>query len=41
VNVIGPEAFPRDRVGSDLILERRYLQGVVKLEIEVFDWLAD
>jgi hypothetical protein len=40
VNVIGPQASPRARIGSDPILERRYIQAAVNLEIEVFDWLA-
>lgn len=42
VNVIGPEASERktSQVGSP-VLERRYIQGVVRLEVEVFDWLVD
>lgn len=40
VNVIGPQSFPRAARGGDRIIERRYVQGVVKLEIEIFDWLA-
>ena len=42
VNVIGPQASERttSEVGSP-VLERRYIEGVVKLEVEVFDWLVD
>lgn len=40
VSVVGPEWFRRVAIGSDPIIERRYVNGVVKLEIEVFDWLA-
>jgi hypothetical protein len=29
-----------DEIGSPM-LERRYIDGVVRLEIEVFDWLVD
>jgi hypothetical protein len=39
VSVVGPQASPRAARGGDPILERRYVQGVVALEIEVFDWL--
>jgi hypothetical protein len=41
VNVVGPRASPRAARGGDRIIERRYVQGVVTLEIEIFDWLAE
>jgi hypothetical protein len=37
VNIIGPQACR----GGDRIIERHYVDGPVRLEIEVFDWLAD
>jgi hypothetical protein len=42
VNIVGPKAIARStgEVGSP-ILERRYVDGIVRLEIEVFDWLTD
>ena len=41
VNVVGRESSPRAFRGGDRILERRYVEGLVKLEIEVFDWLVE
>jgi hypothetical protein len=41
VNVVGPKALKRAISEDGVILERRYIQGVVTVEIEVFDWLVD
>src|ERR1700732_5068250 len=42
VNVIGPQASERTTSeGGSPVLARRYIEGVVKLEVEVFDWLVD
>ena len=41
VNVVGPQALKRAISEDGVILERRYIEGVVTVEIEVFDWLVD
>jgi hypothetical protein len=40
VSVVGPQASSRATSGEGIILERRYIQGAVRVEIEVFDWLV-